>query len=88
METKQAEINIGDCLIVKASDGCQTIIQLNELPANCCWGQGEIYAEDIVSATIMAGGCKHYNLPDSYRSGHKNIAHFTWEAIEKAEKWI
>lgn len=88
MEKKQTKIGVGDCLIVTAYDGCQTIIQLNNLPADCCWGQGEIYAENIVSATIMAGGCKHFNLPDHYRSGHRNIAHFTWEGIEKAQPWI
>lgn len=91
MEKDKTEINVGDCIVLDHGDGCETIVQITGRKASCCWNDTEIYAEDIVDATILAGGCSHYSLPSNYRSGHHGNCHIAlnvWSQQKQPKIWI
>lgn len=93
------QVQVGDVIIIDHGDGCKTLMQLLNKKAKCCWNEAEIYAENIVDALILSGGCPHYSLPSNYRSGHnwdsegshQHIAHIALNVVNQNDNtkiWI
>ncbi|SRR5258706_13545067 len=98
MEEERDNFKIGDVMILDHGDGCTTLARLfRKTESNCCWNKTEIYAENIVDVILISGGCPHYSLPSSYRSGHngstrgehEHIAHIALNVYKQPlDIWI